>query len=89
MGFEGRSLRIPTHIRSIRRLGVKGNKAGQKSRWWKAITLYKMYIFIALFLYISVASTSNISSYYNKSKNTIYKLMELSGLSKLSSIFMY
>jgi hypothetical protein len=41
----------------------KGNKGGQKSRWWKAVTLYEMRIFIALLIYISIVSASNIHSY--------------------------
>ena len=39
----------------------KENKKG-KSRWWKAVTLYKMRIFIALLIY-GIVGTSNISSY--------------------------
>ena len=39
----------------------KGNKG--KGRWWKAVTLYKIHIFIALLIYISIVSASNISSY--------------------------
>jgi hypothetical protein len=48
----------------------------QKSRWWKAVTLYKMRIFIALLIYIGIASTSNIGSYWDKDKLTIYKPIE-------------
>jgi hypothetical protein len=39
----------------------KGNKRG--GRWWKAVTLYEMRIFIALLIYIGIVSASNISSY--------------------------
>ena len=53
----------------------KGNKE-QKSRWWKAVTLYEMCIFIALLIYISIVSTSSINSYWNKSRLTIHKLIE-------------
>ena len=41
----------------------KENKTEEKSRWWKAVTLYEMRIFIALLIYIGIVSTSNISSY--------------------------
>ena len=53
----------------------KENK-GKKSRWWKAMTLYEMRIFIALLIYMGIVCTSNISSYWNKSGLTIHKLME-------------
>jgi hypothetical protein len=53
----------------------KENKA-DKSRWWKAVTLYKMRIFIALLNYIGIVGTSNIISYWNKSRSTIYKPMD-------------
>jgi hypothetical protein len=51
--------------------------SGQKSRWWKAVTLYEMRIFIALLIYIGIVGTSNIASFWNKSGNTIHKPMEL------------
>jgi hypothetical protein len=51
--------------------------SGQKSRWWKAVTLYKMRIFIALLIYIGIVGMLNIASFWNKSGNTIYKPMEL------------
>jgi hypothetical protein len=35
-----------------------------------------MHIFIALLIYIGIVGTSNISSYWNKSGNTIHKPME-------------
>jgi hypothetical protein len=54
----------------------KGNKGGQKSRWWKAVTLYEMRIFIALLIYIGTVSASNISSYWDKDGLTIHKPME-------------
>jgi hypothetical protein len=54
----------------------KENKLTKKSRWWKAVTLYKMRIFIALLIYISIVGTSNISSFWNKGGNTIHKPME-------------
>ena len=41
----------------------KENKGGEKSRWWKAVTLYEMRIFIALLIYIGIVGTSNIISY--------------------------
>jgi hypothetical protein len=51
-------------------------EAYQKARWWKAITLYEMHIFIALLIYIGIVGTSNISSFWDKYKNTIHKPME-------------
>jgi hypothetical protein len=51
-------------------------EAHQKARWWKAITLYEMRIFIALLIYIGIVGTSNISSFWDKHKNTIHKPME-------------
>jgi Transposase IS4 len=48
----------------------------QKSRWWKAITLYEMRIFTALLIYIGIVGTSNIASYYDKSRDTIHKPIE-------------
>jgi hypothetical protein len=52
------------------------NQNRQKSRWWKAVTLFEMHVFIALLIYISIIGTSNIASFWDKSRNTIYKLME-------------
>jgi hypothetical protein len=54
----------------------KENKTEEKSRWWKAVTLYEMRIFIAILIYMGIVSTSNISSYWNKSGLTIHKPME-------------
>src|SRR5437667_5331968 len=51
----------------------KENKGGQKSRWWKAVTLYEMRIFIALLIYIGIVGTSSISSYWNKDGLIIHK----------------
>jgi hypothetical protein len=61
----------------------------QKSRWWKAVTLYEMRIFIALLIYIGIVSTSNIASFWNKSRNTIHKLMELMTYYRFSQIKRY
>ena len=55
----------------------KDQLAEGKSRWWKAITLYEMCIFIALLIYIGIVGTSNISSFWDKHGNTIHKPMEL------------
>jgi hypothetical protein len=41
----------------------KDQLAEGKSRWWKAVTLYEMCIFIALLIYISIVGTSSISSF--------------------------
>src|ERR1700722_14280369 len=41
-----------------------------KSRWWKTVTLYEMRVFIALLIYIGIVSTSNISSFWDKSGNS-------------------
>jgi hypothetical protein len=54
----------------------KENKAGKKSRWWKAVTLYEMRIFIALLIYMSIVGTSHIVSYWDKGGLTIHKPME-------------
>jgi hypothetical protein len=48
----------------------------EKSRWWKAITLYEMRIFIALLIYIGIVGTSNIESFWTKDGNTVHKPME-------------
>jgi hypothetical protein len=53
----------------------KEKKTGM-SRWWKAVTLYEMRIFIALLIYIGIVGTSNIRSYWNKSESTTHKPME-------------
>jgi hypothetical protein len=54
----------------------KESKSEKRLRWWKAITLYKMHIFIALLIYIGIVGTSNIASYWDKSGITIHKPME-------------
>jgi len=41
----------------------KQNQGTEKSRWWKAVILYEMHIFIALLIYIGIVGTSNISSF--------------------------
>src|ERR1700722_6765665 len=66
----------------------KENKA-EKSRWWKAVTLYKMCIFIALLIYIGIAGTSNIISYWDKSGLTIHRPMELITLFRFQQIKRY
>jgi Transposase IS4 len=63
--------------------------SGQKSRWWKAVTLYEMRIFIALLIYIGIVGTSNIASFWNKSRNTIHKPMELMTYYRFSQIKRY
>jgi hypothetical protein len=52
----------------------KENKV-KKSRWWKAIDLYEMRIFIALLIYIGIVGTSNLESYWLK-ETTIHRPME-------------
>jgi hypothetical protein len=52
------------------------DKAEGKSRWWKAVTLYEMHIFIALLIYMGIVGTSNIASFWDKCGNTIHKPME-------------
>jgi hypothetical protein len=47
----------------------------KKSRWWKAVDLYEMRVFIALLIYISIDRNSNIQSYWSNSL-TIHKPME-------------
>jgi len=47
----------------------------KKSRWWKAVNLYEMRIFIALLIYISINRNSNIESYWSN-RLTIHKPME-------------
>ena len=54
----------------------KENKTEGKTRWWKAVTLYEMRIFIALLIYIGIVGASNIISYWDKSRNNIHKPME-------------
>jgi hypothetical protein len=53
----------------------KEQKAG-RARWWKAVTLYEMRIFIALLIYIGIVSASNIVSYWDKDGLTIHRPME-------------
>jgi len=64
-------------------------KAEGKSRWWKAITLYEMRIFIALLIYIGIVGTSSISSFWDKHGNTIYKLIEFMTYYRFSQIKRY
>ena len=54
----------------------KGNKTEETSRWWKAVTLHEMRIFIALLIYMSIVGTSSIRSYWDKSGLTIHRPME-------------
>jgi len=49
--------------------------ADQKARWWKAVTLYEMRIFIAVLIYIGIVGTSNIASFWDKGEHTIHKPM--------------
>jgi Transposase IS4 len=66
----------------------KENQAG-KSRWWKAVTLYEMRIFIALLIYMSIVGTSSIRDYWNKSSLTIHKPMESMTLFRFQQIMRY
>src|SRR5271165_6143561 len=64
-------------------------KVEGKSRWWKAVTLYEMRIFIALLIYIGIVGTSNISSFWNKNGNTIHKPMEFMTFFRFEQIKRY
>jgi hypothetical protein len=52
----------------------KGNR--KEGRWWKAVILFEVRVFIALLIYIGIIGTSNIASFWDESKTTIYKLMD-------------
>jgi Transposase IS4 len=67
----------------------KDQPAEGKSRWWRAVTLYKMRIFIALLIYIGIVSTSSISSFWDKHGNTIHKPIELMTYYQFSQIKRY
>jgi hypothetical protein len=67
----------------------KENKTEEKSRWWKAITLYEMRIFIALLIYMGIVGTSNIRGYWDKSRNTIHRPMESMTLFRFQQIMRY
>jgi hypothetical protein len=56
---------------------------------FKAITLYEMYIFIALLIYIGIVGTSNIVSYWDKSGNTFHKPIESMTLYQFQQIKRY
>jgi hypothetical protein len=64
-------------------------KAEGKSRWWKAVTLYEMRIFIALLIYMGIVGTSNIASFWDKCGNTIHKPMEFMTYYRFSQIKRY
>jgi len=51
------------------------NKDQRGSRWWKVVTLYEMRVFIALLIYIGIAGTAHIESYWTKDSNAIHKPM--------------
>ncbi len=65
------------------------NKTEKKVRWWKAITLYEMRIFIALLIYIGTVSTSNIKSFWSKGRNTTHKPMEFMTFYRFEQIKRY
>jgi Transposase IS4 len=67
----------------------KENREGQKSRWWKAVTLYEMRIFIALLIYIGIVSASNIRSYWDKDGLTTHRPMESMTLFRFQQIMRY
>jgi hypothetical protein len=67
----------------------KDNKAEKQLRWWKAITLYEMHIFIALLIYIGIVGTSNIESFWDKNSLTTYKPMELMTFFRFKQIKRY
>ena len=66
----------------------KENKEGQ-TRWWKAVTLYEMRVFIALLIYIGITGTSNIKSFWAKNSNTIHKPMKFMTLYRFQQIKRY
>ena len=67
----------------------KENKTEEKSRWWKAVTLYEMHVYIALLIYIGIIGTSNIISYWDTSSLTIHKPMESMTLFQFQQIKWY
>jgi hypothetical protein len=67
----------------------KENKTEEKSRWWKAVTLYEMRTFIALLIYIGIIGTSNIISYWDTSGLTIHKPMEFMTFFRFEQIKRY
>jgi hypothetical protein len=68
--------------------GAHGN-ADQKAWWWKAVTLYKMRIFIALLIYIGIVGTSNIASFWDKCGHTIHKLIAFMTYYRYQQIMRY
>ena len=67
----------------------KGNKGGSKLRWWKAITLYEMRIFIAILIYIGIIGASNAKSFWAKDSNTIHKPMKFMSFYRFQQIKRY
>jgi hypothetical protein len=67
----------------------KENQAEERRRWWKAVTLYEIRIFIALLIYIGIVGTSNIASYWDKSRLTIHKPMEFMAYFRFQQIKRY
>jgi hypothetical protein len=67
----------------------KDNKAEKQSRWWKAVTLYEMHIFIALLIYIGIVGTSNIGSFWDKDSLTTHKPMEFMTFFRFKQIKRY
>jgi hypothetical protein len=65
------------------------NKGGQKLRWWKAVTLYEMRIFITLLIYVGIVGTSNISSYWDNGGNAAQKPMEFMTFFRFEQIKRY
>jgi Transposase IS4 len=66
----------------------KENKGG-RIRWWKAVTLYEMRVFIALSIYIGITGTSNIESFWAKDSNTIHKPMKFMTFYRFEQIKRY
>src|SRR5258706_903004 len=64
-------------------------KTEGKSRWWKAVTLYEMRIFVALLIYMGIVGTSSISSFWDKQGNTVHKPMEFMTYYRFSQIKRY
>jgi hypothetical protein len=67
----------------------KDQLAEGKPRWWKAVTLYEMRVFIALLIYIGLVGTSSISSFWDTHGNTIHKPMEFMTYYRFSQIKRY
>ncbi len=71
------------------RIGLrKKSNPDKKGRWWTPVNLYEMRIFIALLLYISYNSISNINTYWS-TKITVHKPMEFMSNIRFLQILRY